>query len=167
MRSLPVRILGTVIVSIAFCALGGDPYVHIHGQARKQSRARAAPRLAPVPMPAIVSGFLTLVGSEPTAEEYYSHAKDALWDVYPNDDSLKKSLVEYVATAPDGPALGFAGLALIPFHDPSTVKPLLDRAVDKNISPATRYSFLNTAPYILSMGCKHRFLGRVTKIIRV
>jgi len=132
------------------CLFVANPYSP--GPARPQSRTRVVPRAAPVEAPPIMAQFLQAVGSEPSAEEYYSHAKEALWDVYPQDDSLKKSLVEYIATAPDGPALGFAGLALIPFHDPKTVKPLLDRAMDRNVSAATRFSFLNTAPYILSMG---------------
>src|SRR5262249_50675529 len=50
------------------------------------------------------------------------------------------------------PGLGFAGLALIPFHDPSTVKPLIERALDRKISQATRWCFFNAAPYILAMG---------------
>ena len=143
---LRISFLGLLLVCV------GNPYAQTQVPARQQSRARVAPRPAPIEAPPIVAQFLKAVGSEPSAEEYYSRAKDALWDVYPNDDSLKRALVEYVASAPDGPALGFAGLALIPFHDPNTIKPLLDRAMDRKISPATRYSFLNTAPYILSMG---------------
>jgi hypothetical protein len=57
-----------------------------------------------------------------------------------------------VQSAPDGPGLGFAGLALIPFHDPTTIKPLVNRALGRRTSPATRWCFLNAAPYVLSMG---------------
>jgi hypothetical protein len=52
----------------------------------------------------------------------------------------------------DGPELGFAGLGLIPFHDPATVRPMLERAMDPRTSPTTRWYFLNAAPYVLGMG---------------
>src|SRR5215472_14247146 len=103
-------------------------------------------------VPAVVAQFLNRVGDRPSAETYYEKAKSALWEIYPQNEALKKSLVAFIQSAPDSPGLGFAGLALIPFHDPSTVKPMLERALDRGISQATRWSFLNTAPYILAMG---------------
>lgn len=102
--------------------------------------------------PVAVTEFIQLAGPAPTAEEFYSKAKDTLWKVYPQGDPLKAELVAYIRSGPEGPGLGFAAIALIPFHDPATVKPILDRAMDPNISPATRFALLNSAPYVLAMG---------------
>ncbi len=102
--------------------------------------------------PAVVAEFVQLAGPNPSAEEFYSKAKEALWRVYPHDAALKTELVAFIQSGPEGPGLGFAAIALIPFHDPATVKPILDRAVDPKISPATRFALLNSAPYVLAMG---------------
>ena len=94
-------------------------------------------------IPSVVVEFVKSTGHEPEAAQFYARAKEALWTVYPHDEALKRDLLAYVQSGPDGPGLGFAGLALIPFHDPATVKPLLDRALDKHTSPPTRWCFLN------------------------
>jgi len=103
-------------------------------------------------LPPPIEHFIQKVGEEPTSETFYKQAPESLWDVYPNDDHLKASLLEFVKTGADGPELGFAALALIPFHDPATVRPMLQRAMDTHISPATRWCMLNAAPYVLGMG---------------
>ena len=112
-----------------------------------------ASKVAPAPgPPGPVAAFANKVGPNPSSDQFRAAAREFLWDVYPQDSSFEEQLVAYVEKGPDGPALAFAGLALIGFHDPATVKPLLRRASDRNLSETTRWSFLNTAPYILSMG---------------
>jgi hypothetical protein len=96
--------------------------------------------------------FSKSVGKAPAAEPFYGQARESLWDVYPQGDALKAELVEFIKKAGDGPQLGFAGIALIPFHDPATVAPMLQRALDPRISATTRRCFLNAAPYVLGMG---------------
>jgi len=105
-----------------------------------------------VETPAVVTAFVKAVGDEADGETFREHALEWLWQVYPNSSSLKDQLVAYVQKGPDGPGLGFAGLALIPFHDPATVRPMLERALDQKLHPMTRWCFLNAAPYILAMG---------------
>src|SRR6266498_2435888 len=122
------------------------------GSVMSQSKAPKLPASKPVKTPEVVVEFLKVSGPEPESEVFYARAKEALWSVYPHDETLKRELVAYVQSATDGPGLGFAGLALIPFHDPTTVKPLMNRALDRRSSPATRSCFLNAAPYVLSMG---------------
>jgi len=85
-------------------------------------------------------------------ETFFARAKDKLWSVYQHDEPLKGELLAYVQSAPDGPGLCFAGIALIPFHDPRTVKPMLDRVLDARTLPPTRWCLLNAAPYILAIG---------------
>src|SRR5260370_7106521 len=107
---------------------------------------------AGVAHPGIVKGFVESVGNKPTGETVQKQASESLWEVYPEGDSLKDSLVKYVKEGKDGPGLAFAGLALIPFHDPATARPMIERAMDAHTSPATRWYFLNAAPYVFGMG---------------
>jgi hypothetical protein len=72
--------------------------------------------------------------------------------VYPLGDDLKRDLVAYLCGGPDGPALAFAATALIPFCDPATVKPVLDRALDGRVTAATQWYLLSAGPYILGIG---------------
>lgn len=116
------------------------------GTAGSQSKASA-----PVKTPDVIVEFLKHDGFD-NPDVFYARAKEMLWSVYPHDESLKNELVAYVKSAPDGPGLGFAGIALIPFHDPATVSALMNRVQDRRTSPATRWCFLNVAPYILAIG---------------
>jgi hypothetical protein len=100
----------------------------------------------------VVARFVEAVRKDPNGETMLKQAKESLWQVYPEADTLKDSLVNFVKQGADGPGLAFAGMALIPFHDPATVRPILERAMDKHTSEATRAYFLNAAPYVLSMG---------------
>jgi hypothetical protein len=120
-------------------------------QTAAQSKPQS-PETEPAGIPRVVVEFVKSTGHQPDADVFYSRAKEALWSIYPHDETLKRELVAYVQSGPDGPGLGFAGIALIPFHDPATVKPLLDRALDPRTSPPTRWCFLNVAPYILAIG---------------
>jgi hypothetical protein len=118
-----------------------------------QMSAQEARPNAPVPgTPPVVAEFLQKVGPSPSAEVFYKQAQEMLWEVYPLDSSGRDSLVAYVRSAPDGPGLGFAGIALIPFHDPNTVQPLVKRVLDPKTSVPTRYCLLNAVPYILAVG---------------
>lgn len=123
--------------------------------ASAQTAAQSKPQSSetePAGIPRVVVEFVKSTGHEPDADVFYTRAKEALWTIYPHDESLQRELVAYVQSGPDGPGLGFAAIALIPFHDPATVKPLLDRALDPRTSPPTRWCFLNVAPYILAIG---------------
>jgi hypothetical protein len=102
--------------------------------------------------PVMVQHSLAAVGAHPSPEVFYKQAREQLWEVYTGDESSKEALLEFACKAPDGPGVGFAVLGLIPFHDPATVKPLLVRAMDPKTSQATRWTILNSTPYILSMG---------------
>ena len=102
--------------------------------------------------PAVVQHSLAAVGAHPNQEVFFKQAREQLWDVYQADESSKQELLSFASNAPDGPGVGFAVLALIPFHDPETVKPLLARALDPKTTQATRWSILNSTPYVLSMG---------------
>jgi hypothetical protein len=92
-----------------------------------------------------------LTGDRLNEEDFYPKAKEVLWDVYPHDDSLKPELVDFVKHGADGPQLCFAGLALISFGDPATVRPMLERALDHCTSPATRTCFRKAATNLLNM----------------
>jgi hypothetical protein len=118
--------------------------------AAQAGAARASTQEAKVPP--IVAEFLAGLQKGASPDVFFFRAKELLWSVYPHDDGLKDELAAYVRTAPDGPGLGFAGVALIPFHDPSTAKTLLERILDPQTSAPTRFCFLNAAPYILAMG---------------
>ncbi len=98
--------------------------------------------------PALVKQFTAKV--EP--KQFLKQAKESLWQVYPEDDKCKQALVDYVARAKDGTGLAFAAIALIPFHDPATLSPMLTRASENAISPGTRFYILNAAPYVVSVG---------------
>lgn len=135
-----LRLQFSVAVLLFFCC--GSAF----GQTGPPSAAK------PAATPDVVANFVKLVGEHPDAEVFYAKAMPALWEVYPHGEELKKALVAYVSSAPDGPGLGFAGLALIPFHDPTTLQPLLTRALDRKTSPATRWCLLNAVPYIAAMG---------------
>ena len=82
-----------------------------------------------------------LTGEHPKEDDVYGKADELLWDVFPYDDSLKLELVDYVKRGDEGPRLCFAGLALIPFHDAATARPILERAMDRRTSPAMRSCF--------------------------
>jgi len=112
-----------------------------------QTDSKTAPGL-----PSPVEHFMQKVGQQPTAEAFYKQVPDGLWEVYPQDDTLKASLLDVVKNGADGPQLAFSALALISFHDPSTVRPMIQRAMDPRINPATRWCLLNAAPYVLGMG---------------
>src|SRR5215510_5022720 len=103
-------------------------------------------------LPPPVEHFMQKVGQQPTAETFYKQAQDSLWEVYPQDDTLKASLLDFLKNGADGPQLAFTALALISFHDPSTVRPMIQRAMDPDTNPATRWCLLNAAPYVLGMG---------------
>lgn len=105
-----------------------------------------------VATPSVVEHFLQKVGPQPSGEDFYKQVPESLWEVYPQTNSLKESLLEYLRTGADGPQLGFTAIALIAFHDPTTVRPMLERAMDVHTHPATRWCLLNTAPYVLGMG---------------
>jgi hypothetical protein len=100
----------------------------------------------------VLERFSQSVGKRPETQSFYRQARESLWEVYPQDDALKAELVEFVRKGADGPRLGFAGLALIPFHDPATVRPMLERATNPHTSASVRHSLLNAAPYVLGIG---------------
>ena len=74
-------------------------------------------------MPPVLARFSQKVPADVSAEVFYKQAQESLWDVYPEDESIKPSLLAYIRQAKDGPVLGYAALALISFHDPSTSPP--------------------------------------------
>jgi hypothetical protein len=119
----------------------------LEGQATKPATPPDAP-----PTPAVVARFLILVGPAHDAEKFYSQAENSLWDVYTEPDSTKDQLLVYVKSGPDGPGLCFAAIALIPFHDPATVKPIVDRAMQRRTVPPSRICLMNAAPYVMSIG---------------
>jgi hypothetical protein len=113
------------------------------------ARAQTA---SPTPTPTVVTSFLERIGPRPTAEAYHEAAKDALWSVYPLGDSGKKPLVDYVSRERENPGIAFAAMALIAFHDPATVRSIVQRALDSSVTPSTRWYLLNAAPYVLAIG---------------
>ena len=131
MRSLGICLLG--------CLLASVPVFSQHDAPTGQT-------------PDVLRDFSTSVGARPTGETVLKQARERLWQVYPRDERLKKELVDYVRVGADGPQLAFASIALIPFHDPKTVIPVMTRALDPKLSNMTRWYFMNAAPYILGMG---------------
>lgn len=105
-----------------------------------------------VATPPVVEHFLQKVGPQPSGEDFDKQVLASLWEVYPETNSLKESLLEYLKTGTDGPQLGFTSIALIPFHDPATVRPMLERAMDARTQPSTRWYVLNAVPYVLGIG---------------
>src|SRR5258707_2889620 len=91
------------------------------------------------------------VGEHPEAKDFYPKAEEVLWYVYPQGDSLKVELVDFVEHGEDGPRLCFAGLALISFRDAATVRPMLERALEAHASPETRKCFRRAAAQLLNM----------------
>ena len=90
-----------------------------------------------------------LVGEHLDEKDFYPKAQEVLWDVYPLGDSLKQELVDFVKNGADGPRLCFAGMALISFHDAATVRPMVERAMDPQTSPATRECLRDMASSVL------------------
>ena len=109
-------------------------------------------RRDPPETPALVAEFLAALGGQPSGEEFGAKVKEGLWDVYPEGQETKKILARYLQEAEDGPGVAFAAVALIPFHDASSVEVVLERAVSEKTSPATRWWLLNSAPYTLAIG---------------
>jgi hypothetical protein len=112
------------------------------------NKAAANPAVAP---PA-VARFAQKVGTGESGDVSLKQARESLWEIYPDNDAVKDSLLKFVKEGKDGPELTFAGLALIPFHDPATVRPMIERAMNARTSTTTRWYLLNAAPYVLGMG---------------
>jgi hypothetical protein len=105
-----------------------------------------------VAVPGTVARFMKTIGPEPSGEVILNKVREQLWEVYLDDSSLKESLVAFLRSSQDSPGVAYAATALIPFHDPATVNPILERALDRRTSKTTRWYLLNAAPYILSIG---------------
>lgn len=131
-----------LVTAAAHAMALGDP-------ARAQPPATVAPEQT---TPAIVRRFLERTGPNPTGESFKREVKEALWEIYSAGSGEKEALVGYLESAPDGPGLAFAAVALVPFRDPATVSSILGRALEAGISPTTRWWLLSAAPYVLSMG---------------
>jgi hypothetical protein len=71
----------------------------------------------------------------------------------PEGDSLKPRLLSELPTLSGHSAeLGMTAAALIPFHDPATVGPLLDRASRDSLAPFNKDAVTGAAAAVLSMG---------------
>ena len=101
-------------------------------------------------LPRLFDRLTQMVGEHPKEDDVYIKAEELLWDVFPQNDSLKLELVDFVKHGEEGPRLCFAGLALIPFHDPATARPILERAMDGHTSPAMRSCFSRAAYRLLN-----------------
>jgi hypothetical protein len=115
-----------------------------HGAALGQAVPNRAGEL-----PKLFDRLTQLAGEHPTQDDVYSKADELLWDVFPQGDSLKLELIDYVKHGDEGPRLCFAGLALIPFHDAATARPMLERALDRRTSPDIRDCFSRAAYRLL------------------
>jgi hypothetical protein len=109
-------------------------------------------RGVPVETPAAIAELLAAVGTRPSGDEFGARVRESLWGVYPQGADARDELARYLREAEDGPGVAFAGVALVPFHDPSSVEILLERALSDRTSPTTRWWLLNAAPYVLSIG---------------
>ena len=109
-------------------------------------------RRAPSDTPPAIAELLAALGSQPSGDEFEAKVRESLWSVYPQGVETKTSLVRYLRDAEEGPAVAFAAVALVPFHDPSSVDAIVERALADRTSPTTRWWLLNAAPYVLSIG---------------
>lgn len=96
-----------------------------------------------VAVPETVARFMKMIGPEPSGEVILNNVREQLWEVYVDDNGLKKSLVGFLTSSPDSPGVAFAATALISFHHPATVKPIVERALDRRTSKTTRWYLLN------------------------
>lgn len=120
---------------------------------RSFAQSKKASGVAPeAPVPASVAAFLKVPGDFTSGDEFTCIALEELWKTYPLGGGEHEALLKYVEKGPDGPGLGFAGLALISFHNPRDVEVILKRALDRKLSAATRWHFLHSAPYVLAIG---------------
>ena len=62
------------------------------------------------------------------------------------------TLLTIAVTGRDSRMVVFASLALIPYHNPRTLAPLIRRALLPQTSPVERYYLLNASAYILGIG---------------
>lgn len=62
------------------------------------------------------------------------------------------SLLTLATTARDVRVVAFASLALIPYHDPRTVRPMVRRALLPETSRTERFYLLNASAYVLGIG---------------
>jgi hypothetical protein len=116
----------------------------VEAQTRKAASSVAAPET--------VARFMKTIGPKPSGEMILSKVREQLWEVYIADNSLKMSIVGFLTLSPDSVGVAYAATALIPFHDPATVRPVVERAMDRRTSKTTRWYLLSAAPYILSVG---------------
>ena len=102
--------------------------------------------------PAVVAQFLATVGSQPPMQSYMAAAQAAVWRYYPEGEGPKQELVAYLSHTRHRLGVGIAALALVPYHDPATIGPMLDRAMQDSLHPGTRWILMNTVPLVLCMG---------------
>jgi hypothetical protein len=101
------------------------------------------------------SALTEAMGQPPklTVDLYRRTVLGTLHSFVPEGDSLKPRLLSALSTLSGQSAeLGMTAAALIPFHDPATVGPLLDRASRDNLSPFIKDAVTGAAAAVLSMG---------------
>ena len=72
--------------------------------------------------------------------------------VMQSSNQFGDSLLAMAASAQNYRVVVFASLALIPYHNPRSVPPLIRRALLPETSPTERYYLLNASAYILGIG---------------
>jgi len=121
----------------------------------------------PISPPPIIKKYAAMIRKETTREEFLMLAREMLWEVFPQNEPLRKSLTDYVHQGSGGAGLSFAVIALIPFHDADSLKTVSDRILDPNITNGNRRTMLNAAPYIAGIG-DHMYFdeGKIDESVR-
>src|SRR5438445_6865029 len=104
-RQIFLLLIFVILVSCSFL-LGQD-------QADATSKTQPTKATSGAEALAVLNRFAILKNI--SGDEFLERAREGLWEIYPLGSDAKASLLHYVATAPDGPGLGFAAVALIPF----------------------------------------------------
>lgn len=77
--------------------------------------------------------------------------EDALFAVQASN-RFADSLLILATTGRDARVVAFASLALIPYHDPRTVRPMIHRALLPETGRTERFYLLNASAYVLGIG---------------